>query len=144
MGHFDRNEEALPVGAKTFSNAIHAFRHTIYKGPPAERMSCVVGDLNNDGVPEFVISTRNPEQLHWFGRTGSGDWEPHSLQVADFDGDGRPDIYVGEMGLTDWPPCAPTDLSKPRGSDGGAHHRHRRRNARGAGHRTGRSFRNRQ
>jgi len=66
-------------------------------------MSCVVGDLNNDGVPEFVISTRIPEQLHWFGRTGSGDWEPPSLQVADFDGDGRPDIYVGEMGLTDWP-----------------------------------------
>lgn len=88
---------------KTSDNSFFFRRHTIYEGSPAERMSCVVEDLNNDGVSEFVISTRNPEQLHWFGRTGSGDWEPHSLQVADFDGDARPDIYVGEMGLTDWP-----------------------------------------
>lgn len=89
MGHFDRNEEALPVDAKTFTNAIHAFRHTIYKGPPAERMSCVVGDLNNDGVPEFVIGTRNPEQHHWFGRISSGAWEPHLID------DTFPSISVG-------------------------------------------------
>ncbi len=106
MGHFDRNEEALPVGAKTFSNAIHAFRrHTIYKGPPAERMSCVVGDLNNDGVPEFVIGTRNPEQLHWFGRTSSGAWEPHLIDdtfpsisvggvLVDLTGNGRLDLIA--------------------------------------------------
>jgi hypothetical protein len=64
---------------KTSNNSFFFRRHTIYEGPPAERMACVVGDLNNDGVPEFVISTRIPEQLHWFGRTGSGDWEPHLM-----------------------------------------------------------------
>ena len=106
MGHFDGNEEALPVGAKTFSNAIHAFhRHTIYKGPPAGRMSYVVGDLNNDGVPKFVIGTRNPEQLHWFGRTSSGDWEPHLIDdtlpsisvggvLVDLTGNGRLDLIA--------------------------------------------------
>ncbi len=106
MGHFDRNKEELAVGARTFSNAIHAFRrHTIYKGPPAERMSCVVGDLNNDGVPEFVIGTRNPETLHWFGRTSSGAWEPHLIDdtfpsisvggvLVDLTGNGRLDLIA--------------------------------------------------
>ena len=28
--------------------------------------------------------------------------DTHTLQVADFDGDGRPDLYVGEMGRADW------------------------------------------
>ena len=41
-------------------------------------MSCIVGDLDGDGVSEFIISTRHPDQLHWFGRTGSGAWTaPH-------------------------------------------------------------------
>ena len=64
-------------------------RHTIYEGAPAERMSCVVGDLDQDGVPEFIISTCNPDQLHWFGRTSSGAWEPHLI------GDTFPSISVG-------------------------------------------------
>jgi hypothetical protein len=80
-------------------------RHTIYEGHPAERMSCVVGDLDNDGVPEFIISTRNPEQLHWFGRTGSGTWEPHLMDdtfasisvggvLVDLTGNGRLDLIA--------------------------------------------------
>ena len=52
-------------------------------------MSCVVGDLDQDGVPEFIISTRNPDQLHWFGRTSSGAWEPHLID------DTFPSISVG-------------------------------------------------
>ena len=64
-------------------------RHTIYQGPPAERMSCIVGDLDNDGVSEFIVSTRHPDQLHWFGRTSSGAWQPHLID------DTFPSISVG-------------------------------------------------
>jgi hypothetical protein len=96
----------LPVDPhKTSNNSFFFRRHTIYEGPPAERMSCVVGDLNNDGVPEFAISTRIPEQLHWFGRTGSGDWEPHLMDdtfssisvggvLVDLTGKGRLDLIA--------------------------------------------------
>lgn len=57
-------------------------RHTIYEGGPAERMDCVVGDLDGDGVQEFVIATRNPDGLHWFGRTDEGTWVPHLMDDA--------------------------------------------------------------
>lgn len=81
-------------------------RHTIYEGPPAERMSCLVGDLDRDGVPEFVISTRHPSQLHWFGRTSGGAWRPHLIDdtfpsvsvggaLADLTGSGRLDLIAG-------------------------------------------------
>ena len=78
---------------------------TIYQGPPAERMSCIVGDLDNDGVPEFIVSTRHPDQLHWFGRTGSGAWQPHLIDdtfpsisvggaLVDLTGSGRLDLIA--------------------------------------------------
>lgn len=81
-------------------------RHTIYQGPPAERMSCLVGDLDGDGAPEFVISTRHPSQLHWFGRTSGGAWQPHLIDdtfpsvsvggaLADLTGSGRLDLIAG-------------------------------------------------
>ena len=55
-------------------------RQVIWSGPPAERTSCVVGDLNGDGVPEIVISQRRPKpEAMWLGRTAGGRWEPHLI-----------------------------------------------------------------
>ena len=81
-------------------------RHTIYEGGPAERMDCVVGDLDGDGVQEFVIATRNPDGLHWFGRTDRGAWVPHLMDdsfpsisvgtaLADLTGNGKLDLISG-------------------------------------------------
>ena len=81
-------------------------RHTIYEGTPAERMSCIVGDLDNDGVPEFIIPTRNPDELVWFGRTDQGVWKPHLMDdtfpsisvgaaLVDLTGNGKLDLISG-------------------------------------------------
>ncbi len=81
-------------------------RHTIYKGHPTERMSCIVGDLNNDGIDEFIISTRHPNELYWFGREEDGSWTPHLMDntfpsisvggtLVDLTGNGRLDFISG-------------------------------------------------
>jgi hypothetical protein len=80
-----------------------------------------LADINGDGRPEIAVCEVGPDIGQLYGRLalfrpGANPedlWQAqvlhdrladaHSLQVADFDGDGRPDIYVGEMGLTDWP-----------------------------------------
>lgn len=67
-----------------------------------------VGDLDADGELEIVLSEGESEP----GRLGiyklstgelrilnEGLFHPHSLEVQDFTGDGRLDIFVGEMGL---------------------------------------------
>ena len=69
-------------------------------------MSCIVGDPDNDGVSEFIVSTRHPDQLHWFGRTSSGAWQPHLIDdtfpsisgggaLVDLTGSGRLDLIAG-------------------------------------------------
>lgn len=72
-----------------------------------------VADLDGDGDPEVVLSEgdspthgTHPGRVAWFD---GPDWEshvleedlfcPHSVGIADFDGDGHPDVFVGEMSL---------------------------------------------
>lgn len=81
--------------------------------PDWERTRIAVADLDDDGELEFVAAEgdspylgTHPARVAWFDPP---DWEPHlladglfcphSLQVADLTGDGRPDIYTAEMGL---------------------------------------------
>jgi hypothetical protein len=67
-----------------------------------------VADLDGDGRLEIVVAEgeSNPARLVWFkGPTWLAHplradlFHPHSLQIADFNGDGLPDIFAGEMGL---------------------------------------------
>ncbi len=71
-----------------------------------------VADLDGDGEREIVFSEgdsplygTHPGRVAWFDASGSEGtfletelFCPHTLQIADFDGNGRPDIYVAEMG----------------------------------------------
>lgn len=66
-----------------------------------------VADLDGDGELEIVVAEgeSDPARLVWLKPGGQPRllrddlFHPHSLQIADFTGDGRPDIFVGEMGL---------------------------------------------
>lgn len=78
-----------------------------------DEVRVAVADLDDDGDLELIFAEgdspahgSHPGRVAWFDPP---DWEPtflrqdlycpHSLETADFTGNGRPDIYVGEMGL---------------------------------------------
>ena len=78
-----------------------------------EDVRLAVADLDDDGEPEIVYSEGDSPHLgSHMGRVAVVDglggevtvlaedlFCPHSLQIADFDGDGRLDVYAAEMGL---------------------------------------------
>jgi hypothetical protein len=71
--------------------------------------TCVaVGDLDSDGWPDIVLSEGELDSARvvWLKAPdwtptllGEGFFHPHSLALADMDGNGRLDIFVAEMGL---------------------------------------------
>jgi len=87
-------------------------RDTVLTGWDPVRVA--VADLDGDGDLEIVYAEgdspahgTHPARVAWVDPHGDRRPEilrdemfcPHSLEVADLTGDGRPDIYVGEMGL---------------------------------------------
>ncbi|MCD6405172.1 MAG: VCBS repeat-containing protein [Planctomycetes bacterium] len=74
-----------------------------------EKPVAAVGDLTGNGLPDIVLSEGENdrgrlawfEAPHWKMHLLADDlWHPHSLALADFDGNGRLDIMVAEMGLS--------------------------------------------
>jgi len=80
---------------------------------PGMKMTRVaVADLNSDAWPDIILceGESNPATLLWFQAPrwrphllADNLFHPHSLQIADFSGNGLPDILVGEMGLGENP-----------------------------------------
>ena len=99
-----------------------------------------VGDLNSDGVPDVVVADRSLQQLGAFLGNGDGSFQtplwapqvcpnppndggcgPTNVIVADFNGDGIPDLVVGGGGQNDWDQIyAEVLLGKGNGTFGNA------------------------
>jgi hypothetical protein len=90
-------------------------RHPFAEGFVSPRLA--VADFDGDGKPEIILAegdaSWNGRQYGRLARFFAPDdptkpWpfeilhekllDPHSLCIADFDGDGRPDLFVGELG----------------------------------------------
>ncbi|MGE0884745.1 MAG: FG-GAP repeat domain-containing protein [Blastocatellales bacterium] len=88
-----------------------------------------VADINNDGKPDIVVVTENPDQVVWYENPA---WTrrtilagfpklPVCIQALDVDGDGKVELLLGAdwqpsntmTGGTVWLLQRPTDLNQP-------------------------------
>ncbi|MGB2867530.1 MAG: FG-GAP-like repeat-containing protein [Bacteroidota bacterium] len=70
-----------------------------------------IGDLDGDGKPDVVATSKNAQTISFFRNTGSpgsptfapavtlgAGSQAESIQLADFDGDGKPDVMITNAG----------------------------------------------
>jgi len=102
-------ENEIVAGPNVFKrNADRTWTRTELLSDFDPRTCLAVADLNGDGMPDIVLTEgeRDKSKVIWLENPN---WEahlladdffhPHSVEVADFDGNGLLDIFVGEMGL---------------------------------------------
>jgi hypothetical protein len=109
VGDIDNDGETeLVAGPNWFKRSGDSWnRNIIDESYQLTRVALV--DLNKDGKLEIVVSEgeSDPGRLTWFSAypdfkahvLTSDLFNPHSLDTADFTGNGYPDIFVGEMDL---------------------------------------------
>lgn len=63
-------------------------------------------DMNQDGLPDFVVLSSNDEKISWYGNSGNGNYtnqqligytpglKPYDMAIEDFNGDGDLDVVV--------------------------------------------------
>jgi hypothetical protein len=106
-------------------------KFTIAKAANEFTTDCQATDLNGDGLPDIVTGDGNAgSNVVWFenverGKSwirrsigAHGNWV-HDLEVADFDGDGRPDVLTHGHGTYIWYQNAPTAWVRVNLSAGG-------------------------
>jgi hypothetical protein len=103
----------LIAGPNVFHREAKDWRRQVIAEDGWDDARVAVADVDDDGVPEVILTEGDsPHLVDNPGRVAifdPPDWSrtllseemfcPHSVQVADFNGDGNPDIYVAEMGL---------------------------------------------
>jgi hypothetical protein len=115
-------------------------RHEVAFGPVRFPQGCAAGDYDGDGrLDVFVAGAHNGRMLRnrgglrfedvtaAVGIPDSGETRGRAPAFVDYDGDGRPDLYLGRVGPGDGPfACAAVDRGddyvchRPDGESGGA------------------------
>ena len=104
----DSDEEVIVAGLGGVAVFDGDDGHLVWSQPvPGADSSCQyeIGDLNNDGKFEILVSSTSPAKLYAFHGDGTTFWvsptlggrAPGDFVMADIDGDGYPTVFVATM-----------------------------------------------